>query len=658
MKRAAATLLALGASAFAWAAQPPATPPIETAGPGGSSQSAVVVDSKIAGVVLWPAVATDDGPLPAGSLSLAAQTALDAALAGEPDVRPIFEPGLGFVAVGAQLPGPDEDRLKRILARLASPPASVADGAKAALDARAARWSERWSDPLVRARFAAVALAAPGVFGAWSADADAGAAVPRGGDGAAAAVAAIRRSPIEIRAAGAAGLAGRLAAALENRIGVLAEGRPPETPAAPAAVLPAPVPSVHADEVGLALAFRVQPEDVVDLGAALPVFFESLAEGPGSLPQRLRVALNSAAGASVDVYAAPGGGAYLCLAVRAPKAQAAAAWQVLAGTVASVRALPMMEGGVFRARQRLDEQAAARNADAGATVRRLVAEEAWAWPPTDQDRPVTAVDVRQAALRVLSPDRRTAAVVGVVPDDLLAADGLKGAVRLDWSRLNVEEPSSAPRPASDPAAVAAAKAVYVALAGAAAEDALPAYVARYDVREETPLGLSRLELTVEGGAQGTQFTASTKKWTLKAKAGDEGAEAQLPGASGAATLVDADRVPALVYREPVVFAAAAARGVIPVTLHDVVVDGVSCPGLRVELDEGSVLQLALDPATRVPRAMRFWFNGKDAARAPDEEVTYVGGWRLVRGIRVAEKYKIDGGIGGAREAALLEWSWK
>ena len=72
----------------------------------------------------------------------------------------------------------------------------------------------------------------------------------------------------------------------------------------------------------------------------------------------------------------------------------------------------------------------------------------------------------------------------------------------------------------------------------------------------------------------------------------------------------------------------------------------------------SVLQLALDPATRVPRAMRFWFNGKDAARAPDEEVTYVGGWRLVRGIRVAETYKIDGGIGGAREAALLEWSWK
>ncbi len=662
-----ALALALLAPASARAAAPlPAPPVVEE---NGAVRAVVLGEGRIAGAVLWPAPMEIEGQaLPRGTLAVAAHAVLQNALAGEPDARPIVEYGPDFVALGTELATGDETRLFRILARLANPAALAPPAAEAALQQVRQHRADAWADPLERARIAALGVLFPGGRGGWNAGGAPGSLDRVDAGDVEAALAAVRRRPVGLRLAGPAGFAARAAAALANRLGEPADTHaPPLAAKLPAsAILPGAGPGPYADQAALMIAFAVSAEDAESAGPVLALLQESLAEGQGSLPQRLGISSRDKIASLLDVIPVPGGGVVVLFGARVGRGQAASAWRVLEGLVASLRALPLMDAAVFRAKQRLDEQAAARATDAGAALLALLRQQPWSWPPADRDPPLMAADVRVAALKVLAPARRASVAIGSISDDVLQTESFRGASRADWSTLeplpatpHVPRRTAAPRiddAAAEEARLAAAILFRTLADGKEPED-LPGFEASYRVRESTPLGPAEVDLRVEGGPDGTFVDVARGAWRVQARGGEEGAEARVPDSGSPLPINEPDRLPALVLREPALFAAAAMRGLVPIAEVEAKDGPTTVPALRAVLPEGTVLLLLLDPETRFPAGLRVWHLGHDARRAPDEEVRYTS-WALVGGVRVAASLTIRDELGTTRDVRLTTWFWK
>jgi hypothetical protein len=187
---------------------------------------------------------------------------------------------------------------------------------------------------------------------------------------------------------------------------------------------------------------------------------------------------------------------------------------------------------------------------------------------------------------------------------------------------------------------------------------LPGFRAHYRITERTPLGPTESDMTLDAGPGGTLLDIATSRWRLQAKSTEEGGEAHVAGsATGTAQLPEADRLPALVHRQPAVLAAAVIAGAAPATATTTDCGGVACESLRVELSEGSILLLAADPATHLPRWMRVWRLGHDRGRPADEEITY-DDWRTVDGVRIAGRMDVKDVFGPSRRLSLVEWIWK
>lgn len=649
--------------------QPPARPPVlgaETAGPGGAIQGLILSSGgRIAGVALWPPAATVEGrALPRGALAVAVRAVLASALAAAPDARPIVEWGGDFVALGADLPAGQDVQLLKVLARVADPPTPAATLVEHTVRTLQTKVDEQWSDPLERARLAAFASLFPQAAGPWA---------PSGGpenlgqvDAAAveAAMAAVRRRPVEARVAGPAGLAARVAAALGDRAGVLgAAPAPDEAAKLPLALAIQRGPGDGpASDAAVILSYRIRAAEAASLGPGLAVLVESLSEGPGSLPQRLRVGLGETPASSIEITPVAGGGGVLVLGVKTSRANGAAAWRVLEGAVSSLRALPLNEDAVFRARQRLDEQSAFRATDARAALTGLLRRQPWSWPPADRwAHPVTAADVQAAARQIFVPERQVTVVAGSPPDELLAAAPLQQARRSDWSRFRPFGEGSAAAgapsaPGAEPA-IELAREVWQALSSGPVAERSPGFHASYKVDESTPLGSASVDLTVDCGPDGTTVDIGGRRWQLRAKSGEDSGEVWLPGAAAPSALPEADRLPALVYRTPAILVGDIVRGVIPASVSTAACGEAICPGLRAELGEGSVLVLVLDPGSKLPQALRVWYLGRDRRRAPDEEVAY-STWRSVEGVKLPAEMAIRDGLGGGRRLRLVDWAWK
>lgn len=632
----------------------------EQAGVNGEVQGVVLPNpTRIAAVVLWPVGSGDAGE--AASM-VAASAVLESAVGNLPDARPIIECGPGFWALGAELPAARGEDLLGILARLATPSTPAFERLSATARKLEVRQGERWNDPLYRARAAALGLLWPGRAGFCGdglSPASFASALPQ----VAGFLSTARRGMVEIRFAGPAGFAGQVQRALANRLGPLAEF-PAFSEAARlplSAVVNRSSGNVHLETVGETLAFRLSAEEAHVAGPPLAVLVEALREGPGSLVQRLRVAIKDPVPAQIDFIPSPGGGGVLLIGARAPRAAATATWRVLEGTVSSVGSLPMKEEALYRARQRLDEASQNRGLDAAGALRWFLKAQPWEWPPEDRwERPVTAAEVRQAARKLFSMEDRTAAAAGAVPDDLVGANGLFEPVRVNWEEF---DPQGENLKAANGGGAALesrqlAQEILHSLSSRGKDDPLPGFSARYQVQEETPLGPAEMELTVESGLSGTAVHMGTQKWTLTARGKSDGGEAELPHGNGSpAQLPVADRLPAVVLREPVYLADAVIRGELPASAVQTRCGQVACRGLRVEMAEGTVLLLSLDPETGRPVQLRSWYEGGDAKRPPDEEVDYSVFVAQGR-VQVAAQFKIRDHLGTQRTLRLLDWKWK
>ncbi len=638
---------------------------IESAGGDGAAQGLVLPSAsgaRIAGAVLWPAPEFVEGRgLPPGTLAVAARAVQDAALAGAADTRPLLEFGPGFLALGADVPAGDEARLFGLLARLATPNAPPAGAVEAAARDLRQRREERWADPLERGRVAALGLIFPGATGSWNAAGTPAALDRVTAPGVAAALAEVRRSRVELRVAGPAGLASRAALALGARVGRLVVEPPGESEALPAsAVIPT---DGERDESAIVLGFRIYPEVAPAAGPPLAVLIEALSEGQGSLPQRLRVASNEGVHSSIEVIPTAGGGGVLVIGARTRPAAAATAWRVLDGIVSSLRSLPLSQAAVFRARQRLDEQAGYRASDALSALTGFLRRQPWSWPPPGE-RSMTATQLRDAAKIVLQPERRVTVVAGRVPAELASAEPLKDASRIEWSRLDPFAEGLGADAGDDPEASEAEADAAVRLATtlqrALAPDPAPlanGFVAVYRVREITPLGDAETELRVDAAPGATVFALASRRFTVHARGGEDGAEAQVTGAGKPAPLPEPERLPALLYRQPSLFAAAAAAGTLPVRLAQAKYESTPVVALRGELPEGTVVVLLFVPGTHEPGLLRTWFMGGDPSRPPDEEVRYTG-WTTVAGIRIAQTFTVADAMGTVRTFRLVDWSFK
>ena len=637
---------------------PEVPPPVlEAAGPGEFVRGVVVPGSRLAGVVVWPMRdALEQQGVPAGSALVCAQLAALVAAAAEPGATPLVALMPDGIAVGAGLDGGDETRLARLLAALASP-RPPPDGLRQAATERLHRTaSEHWSNPETVARRAALGLLYPGSRYPWDpvpgpqalSEADAGAR--------AAVFAAVREAPVRYLVAGSAGLAGRLASQLPSRSGAgpAAAEAPIPAPRAPlAAVIDEEDTSGAPGKVGLALAFSL-----ADLAApptqraALAVLAEALTEGEGSLAQRLKVVLGEAAPAQVAIVRGAGSDQALVMSALVPAPSAGLAWRVLTGAVSSVKTIALRDDAIYRARRRLAEEAASRRTDPAAALL-----DAFGGGRAAPSPSLRAGDVQVAAQQALMPERQAAVAAGPLADEAAEAPEFQQALRLAWERFDplsetlMQSGDAAERDAA--AAQELARAVLTALADGATPAFDPRYRATYRVREETPAGAIESTLRIVASPDGITWTVDAPDWTIEA---EERPGKGTASPDGVIHLPQPNRLLGLALREPAILLASVVDGAVTAEVVRATCDGTLCPALRAELEDGSVLTLVLDDATKMPRALRTWWPGKDEKRVPDEQVRYLA-WRKVGTVRVAELVSVEDALGTTRRVSLDEWTW-
>ncbi len=639
---------------------PEVPPPVlEAAGPGDAVRGVVVPGTRLAGVVLWPGRESLEPPgVPAGAALVSAQLAALAATAAAPGAAPLvmlFPDGIG---VGVRLDGGDEARLARLLAVLATPRPPAEGPRQAAIEQLQRIAGEHWSNPETVARRAALGLLYPGSRFPWD-PVPAPSAVGEADANARAAVfAAVRESRVRFLVAGPAGLAGRLAGTLASRGGAPQAGAaaPVPAPSAPLAALVDEEDGPGAPgRVGLALAYALAgPAASPNQRAALAVLSEGLTEGEGSLAQRLKVVLGEPAPARVEIVRGAGGDEALVLSALVPAPSAGLAWRVMTGAVTSVQTIALRDDAVYRARRRLAEEAAARRADPPAALADAFGGTA---PVPASALALRAADLEAAAQQALVPGRRAAVAAGPLGDELVEVPEFQGALRLAWERFDplsetlMQSGDAAERDAA--AAQELARAALAALADGATPAFDPRYHATYRVREETPAGPVESTLRIVASPDGISWSVDAPDWTIEAE--ERAAKGAAP-ADGVIHLPQPNRLLGLALREPAILLASVADGTVGAEAVRATCDGALCPALRAELEDGSVLTLVLDEATKMPRALRTWWPGKDESRVPDEQVRYLA-WRRAGTVRVAEQVSVEDALGTTRRVTLEEWSW-
>jgi hypothetical protein len=268
-----------------------------------------------------------------------------------------------------------------------------------------------------------------------------------------------------------------------------------------------------------------------------------------------------------------------------------------------------------------------------------------------------AADVQAAAQHALVPERQASVAAGPLDEEIAQAADFQQALRLAWERFDpqsetlMQSGDAAERDAA--AAQELARGALAALADGATPAFDPRYRATYRVREETPAGPIESTLRIVASPDGIAWTVDAPDWTIEA---EERPGKGTPSPDGVIHLPQPNRLLGLALREPAILLASVVDGTVAAEAVRATCDGVLCPALRAELEDGSVLTLVLDDATKMPRALRTWWPGKDEGRAPDEQVRYLG-WRKAGTVRVAEQVSVEDALGTTRRVTLDEWSW-
>ncbi|RMG45199.1 MAG: hypothetical protein D6718_08305 [Acidobacteria bacterium] len=585
-------------------------------------------------VLIWP----DAEPPEAGRVALEAVTRTLAADSG--GVRPVagilpWGPAGGFVAE----PGREEE-VVQLLGRLAELPdpgpealgAAIADAARA-------------DGPGRLARDAAVAMLVPSGAGRGLLPGERDALTPeRLADW----LEAARGSPVLVREAGDPRLAARIAETLRGL--PRAEGPGPVALGKGGRV----VLDQDSSRCGLALAIPVPDETAGRHGPALALLAELLAEGPGSIAQRLSVATGGRAEAHAELIGA-GTAAVLALSAEVPCERVQDAWRTMLAGPPSFRELPPSQPALVAARRRLDALAeslepAERLLDgaAGATP--------WRWPPPRRwSAPPGAPEVAAAA-RDLPPP---AAMAAVLAPGLAAPPALAEAPRLPAADFCPQAPDLRCPPGDDDEAGEAS-----ALARRLLDRLAPGgfagspFEARYAAREETPAGPAEATLELRADAEQLRLRVSGAGWTMEAAAPGNSARVVRRGRPPAsAYLGGAERVEAFAYRQPAVLAAAVAGGVLAGRAEEASCGDRNCPALAADLPGGGELRLVLRPEGGGIDRLEIWFGGaRGSGKVPDEVVRYEE-WHRYGGVELASRLVIERSTQPVETWELVEWRW-
>jgi hypothetical protein len=648
----------------------------ESAGAGGAVEGVAGAGRGAAAVLVWQAPDGID-ELPAGTFSVAAR-ALSDEVAGRIDGggRGLVSIGARGLAVGVSLDDADESRLGRWLEQLAAVPELPTPTIERAAKERLEQVEARWADPAEVARLTARASASE----AWRrAEQLAGRprSMPRVGvPEVRRALGALRRTPVRAVAVGPPGLADALAARLQGRLAAGAAEAVSRTDAGPEAVaVLAPSDPAQEARAGLALVVQVPPEVAEEQGPTLALLLEALAEGRGSLPQRLTVALGRDVSPGIDWRASPGGGGLLTFSIEVARAEAETGWRVLSGAIRSVGEQRFLNAAALGARKRLDRQAGERASAPPAEVLEAALSGGlkW-WPPPDRwSRPIGPDELIAVAREALGPDRRFVAAAGPLPLELLRSEPLAGGLRIGIAGLcperldltcPVEEPlGGLDEPAREREGRRRARALLERLR-TEPTDTLPprGFRAEYEVIERTPLGDVPVRLVVESSTSGVAIHWRSEEWGLSAWTTEEGVDVRVDGEPPREAPVSGlDRIESFALREPVVLAGAVLDGLVPALAVDLACSDDRCPGLEAFLAEGSRLALVLDPESLQPIEARLWWRGAGPPQPADEILTFEG-WTTAEGFRVVERSSSQtNGTGSAvpeRAYRLVSWEWR
>lgn len=654
----AAVLLAMCWTAVA---APPA-PSLEEAGPAGAVRTVIVSGTGVAGVVLWPA--------PASPKALATAYLAVEALVGESpgggEIPPVIAEPLGSrFAAGVFLPQGGEERFRGLLARLSDPGPPSAASLAAARKRLAHRGAELARDPLADAHRGCLGGLFPGHLGQWSIEGRPGLWEQITDQDVAALLRNVRRAGIQVRAAGERGLASRLAAALGSRLAAEAASTGPSTGGhAQERAVVVSRPEGREGQVGFALGFSFDESFARRHGAALTLLAEALREGEGSLEQRFEVGLGEAADSMVEIHRAAFGGGAMVLGARTGVRQAAVVWRLIRGAAPSMASQTLRRDAVMRARQRLDRTAAAVSRNPRAALESWLLRPApWRWPPPDRwNKPLGAAALRSVAEELLGRDFGLAVMAG--PRSILSQDlaPFDEAPVVESAFLCPSSPGlvCAPEESEDQATrlvLAQAKKLMQALSDGRGLRTPAAYRARYRVLETTPVGESVGTLEVEAGGDKARIRWRAGEHELALGTGPEKDEVMIDGDSGDDLPPEAlDRLEVFASNEPAVLAEAILGGLLPARAAETPCGGKACPALRVELAQGSIVVLAMDPRTGLPLESRIWWPGGVPGRPADQVISYAS-WVSVEGIKVAGRV-LDEGLGGRRVYELQTWSWR
>ncbi|MDQ7087328.1 MAG: hypothetical protein Q9Q13_05475 [Acidobacteriota bacterium] len=386
-------------------------------------------------------------------------------------------------------------------------------------------------------------------------------------------------------------------------------------------------------------------------GAALELLAESLAEGEGSLAQRLRVALGPEAVASVEVVAAADGGGVLLLGAEVRPGQGAAAWKVLMAALDSAARQSFRRDAVLRARRRLDGAADRRRSEPERLlVDELLTASAWRWPPADRwKRPMDSSRLKPVAADLLASAARVAVEAGApaaVSVELAGFPEPRLVAPLDHCGRDLPRPCRVKEEQRRERARQRALELLRALGGDGARPVPVAYVARYSVEEMTPAGPVISEMQVEAGPERARasWRAGERKLEIDSSPGSDRLVTgeQQESEVGAVGL---DQLEQWAFREPAVLAGAVVSGLLPAEVPEGEVAGAAPrPFLRVELAQGSVIEVVVQEGGTRPEALRVWWPGRAADAEPDEELVFES-WRRAGGARRGEPDHRAGALG-------------
>ena len=582
-------------------------------------------------------------------------------------VTPVIAEPLGsHFAAGAFFPQGGEERLRSLLVRLGNPRLPSAASLASAREHLARRGAELARDPLSDAHRGCFGGLFPGLLGEWSIAGRPGLWEQITDQDVTAVLRSVQRGRVQVRAAGSKGLASRLAAALGSRLTVEAASTNiplgDDNAGEPAIVVSRP--EGGENQVGFALGFFFDESFAQRHGAALALLAEALREGEGSLEQRFEVGLGEAADSMVEIYRIPSRGGALVLEARTGAPQAPAAWRLIRGAASSMASQTLRRDAVMRARQRLDHAASAVLEDPRAALESLLLRPApWRWPPRDRwNRPPGAAALRSVAEGLLGRDSRVAVMAG--PRSILSRElaPFDRAPLVESAFLCPSRPGlvCAPEESENQAlrlVLARAKKLMAVLSDGGDRKTPTAYRARYRVLETTPVGESTGTLEVEAGEDRARIRWQAGDHELAVGTEPERDEIVVDGDSGDDIPPEAlDRLEVFASHEPAVLAEAISRGLLPAQAAETPCGGRVCPALRVEMAQGSILVLAMDPATGLPLESRIWWPGGVPGRPADQVISYRS-WVSVEGIKVAGRV-LEEGLGGRRVYQLQTWNWR